>query len=419
MRLVLAKAAVAVYGFCIYWVGGWTLCDKMLTQSTSRDVMYTIVGLCAMLFSGTLPFHGGVDVTPALLDNDSQWSLASINMTKVLTRDARELSRLLLSMAGAQVGWLGMYSFVDYTLPPKSEPDGKTPQAYWKYVVATLVGCFMLLCTGSLLSVSGLAQDEDVKDDLIRTLSSTSARSANTTGYLEPFLRAVRLFEGRRSQTLVDRLFHGSQAVLSMIAQTLIFYGIYSICLVVPWCESYSELSRMVIVTFVGLALVTMSDSFVRQSRIEVDEEADTCALKLMAKERVHPRQIRWHMCMLYVKSYGVLIGSAVQLSGVWVLLDKHVNAVDWSACSDTGVAASGSTFSCLDRNLFYMCLGVCMVVATHTFEADFGVRAQIPRLFRFPSGTNRQLHVDAILLATDFEDLNHVDRMLVRTISR
>ena len=63
------------------------------------------------------------------------------------------------------------------------------------------------------------------------------------------------------------------------------------------------------------------------------------------------------------VRCLAALAGSVAHNTGVWTILDEHVNSGSWGTCSSSDGASTGAV-SCSARNF------ACMVLGTHSYHS-------------------------------------------------
>jgi hypothetical protein len=393
---VYIKAVTALYGAIIFWYGSWTQFDVGFTQlgfqwatgiedgssggprlfcdndgvpdTTARDVGYIMVGTAVLVLTDSLFANAGL---PGSFFAPSPNVVIKDGWVRRCLFDAFAFLRVLVSILGSVVLWLGWYNLVANDL---CLTDALREVQYIGHLLcyrAEIVFALLLMwATSTLFAVSGVYVEEpdtaawvEVPGDAeppetaavvaAATKSSahpsTQAQSGGATDSLTYTNSELNAVDRSTSAHVCACTF--LRANVSIFAQSVMWLGAYGWLETECWFEPCDGvLWRELFYCSVGLALFFASDAFLDNSMIDEAYEQDEYEI---AKESKASRASFAARCMV------ALAGSVAHNTGVWTILDEYVNSESWRTCSSSDGASHGA-ISCSVRNL------ACMTLGTH-----------------------------------------------------
>ena len=170
-------------------------------------------------------------------------------------------------------------------------------------------------------------------------------------------------------------------AMVALIGQNFMWYGVYELCEEVCWFEPCDgSVWRELFYVVLGLAMFFASDAFLGQTFVAE------------AYDDEHVQQARSIQSTisgagLAVRCFVALIGAMVHNSGAWTLFDVHLGSA-WAVCSTAPALrdppASTDSPVCIARNVGFTVVGLVMLEVSGTLYSNAAVSPmstlQVPR---------------------------------------
>lgn len=155
------------------------------------------------------------------------------------------------------------------------------------------------------------------------------------------------------------------RAFVSIFAQPVLWMGAYGWLETECWFEPCEwVLWRELFYCSTGLALFFVSDAFLDNSFVEEAYEQD---------EYETAKESRASAAKFFLRCMAALAGSVMHNTGVWTILDEHVNPGSWGSCSSANGKSTG-VISCSCRNLGCMVLGMLMLYGSGTLYSNSSI---------------------------------------------
>jgi hypothetical protein len=362
------RAATALYGSILFWVGAWTMIDHQLNngeylpQQHLRDIG---VGVTLLLVTDTYYQVGFVhgSMSPAVLSRICVTQPGRpLQVWKKLLLFMIVQLRVIIGLVGSVFVWNGIYNCL-YNVFPECwimERLGDTDLHNARLVKLTgclIFGLVLVGSTGTILPASGVPF---VFDD------SSIAPAWGTS-----ILTHVRAF-------LVS--------TTSTVGQAFTWFGIYELCM--TWCpymnpgpdcedplcvpQPAQNGWKPIALLFIGLALFFATDAFISAAYLD-----DGAGLTRTAANRRRT-------VMLYARAVAALVGAMTHNTGLWVLYDEVLEASRWSECSYFGTWEGN--LPCWARNLMFTVAGYLVMLASNSAAGNAGVEKSIDRYDMTPT---------------------------------